>query len=117
MCGNFEGSRMLGRRPIFQGLCGLLVLVLAAAPATADLPCWLPRYDLDIRLDLDQHLVHVRQLVTWTNRSERPAHELVFNAHSHYQVACDEIGFMAKMLEILRMTPSEAIDPELHGGP
>ena len=58
-------------------------------------------YD-DIRMDLDEHTVHVRQMVTWTNRHERPAQELVFNAHSHYQVTSDEIGFMAKILELLR---------------
>src|SRR5579883_3180043 len=73
-------------------------------------PGWLPHYDLDMRMDLAHHLVEVRERVTWTNRHARPASELVFNAHSHYKVPDDEIGFMAKMLEILRVRPSEAID-------
>src|SRR5262249_22294181 len=87
--------------------------VLGAEPAVADLPSWLPRYDLDIHLDVDQHRVQVCQRVTWTNRHQRPAHELVFNAHSHYKIPDGRIGFMAKTVEILRMSPTDAID----GGP
>jgi len=64
-----------------------LVALLAAAPAgraapAADVPDWLPRYDLDFDLDLEHHQLVGRLRATWFNHSRRPAHELVFNAHS-----------------------------------
>jgi hypothetical protein len=80
-------------------------------PPLYPLPPWLPHYDLDIRLDLGKHKkAVVRQRVTWTNRHERPAEEVVFNAHSHYKIPKDEIGLLAKTLEIMRMMPGEAMD-------
>jgi hypothetical protein len=63
-----------------------------------------------MHLDTAGHLVKVHMQATWTNPCRRPASEIVFNAHSHYQVPRKDIGFLAKMLEILRMMPSEAID-------
>jgi hypothetical protein len=98
-------------------LAGMLTLLLSAAPAAADIPAWLPRYDLDIHLDTDQHWAHVRQRVTFTNRYQRPADELVFNAHSHYQIPSGDLGFLAKMLEILRLAPSEGLDLDKAAGP
>ena len=47
--------------------------------------------------------------MTWTNRHQRPTRELIFNAHSHYAIPKNEIGLLAKTLEILRMSPSEAM--------
>jgi hypothetical protein len=73
-------------------------------------PAWLPRYDVDMKLDLAGHMVYVHQRVTWTNTQKRRANQIVFNAHSHYRVPEKDIGFSAKMLEILRMTPSEVLD-------
>ena len=72
----------------------------------ADFLDTLPRYDLSIDLDVDHQAAHVRQLVTWTNCARRPAHELVFNAHSHYQLPGADVGFLAKMLEILHVLHS-----------
>jgi hypothetical protein len=73
-------------------------------------PSWLPRYAVSMHLDTAGHTVRVHMQATWTNRHQRPASEIVFNAHSHYQVPSNKIGFLAKMLEILRMAPSEALD-------
>jgi Peptidase family M1 domain/Omp85 superfamily domain len=95
-----------------------IALALACLQATsnsvraAEIPAWLPRYDLDIALDVDQAKVHVRQLVTWHNRHQRPAVDLVFNAHAHYAIRPDEVGFGAKTLEILRVAPHEGLDLE-----
>jgi hypothetical protein len=69
-----------------------------------------PRYDLDIHLDLECHIAKVRQRVTWINSHATPAQELVFNAHSHYRLPEKDVGFMAKMLEILRMNPGDVLD-------
>ena len=78
-------------------LLTLLLLPLGPGLARASgLPPWLPRYDLEIRLDPADHTAHTRQQVTWTNRHQRPAAELVFNAHSHYKVPDKEVGFFAK---------------------
>jgi hypothetical protein len=93
-------------------LLALLLLLPAWTPLRADqeVPPWLPRYYLDIRMDVENHTVTTRQQVTWTNRHHRPANELVFNAHSHYKVPSAEVGFFAKTLELLRMSPREALD-------
>src|SRR4051812_37052865 len=91
----------------------LLFLLLVPAPGTAqDVPAWLPRYDLEIRLDVDAHTVTTHQQVTWTNRHHRPADTLVFNAHAHYKVPKTEVGYFAKTLELLRMNPQEALDTQ-----
>src|SRR5947209_540478 len=88
----------------------LLGWVLAAAPALGgEPPAWLPKYDLDIRIDTGTRLGHVTERVTWTNNSKHLVHEIVFNAHAHYTIPGDDIGSLAKMLEILRMSPSEAM--------
>jgi hypothetical protein len=87
----------------------LLLLLGAAAGRAADLPPWLPRYDVHMDLDLAGHQARVRMRATWTNRHRRPAKELVFNAHSRYVVPDKDIGLMAKTLEILRMQPGETL--------
>lgn len=78
------------------------------------LPPWLPRYYLDVRLDVSHHTAKVHMCVTWTNRHQRPANELVFNVHSHYKVPDDQVGYLAKTLELLRMDPQEALDTVGH---
>jgi hypothetical protein len=74
-----------------------------------DPPAWLPRYELAIRLDVDKHLVTATERVTWTNRHQRPARELIFNAHARYAIPAKDIGLLAKTLELLRIAPSEAM--------
>jgi hypothetical protein len=83
-----------------------------AQPGSA-MPPWLPRYDLDVRLDVAGHTAVVRQRVTWFNRHQRPAEELVFNAHSHYTVPKDQVGLIAKTLEIMRLMPGESLYGEV----
>jgi hypothetical protein len=72
-------------------------------------PGWLPRYDVAMDLDVANLTAHLQMKATWTNRHKTPAHEVVFNAHSHYVVPGNEVGFEAKILEILRMTPSDTL--------
>src|SRR5262249_14522486 len=69
-------------------------------------------YDLDIHLQLPDHRVVVHERVLWTNPCARPTDRVVFNVASHYAIPDKEIGFLAKMLEILRLSPSEALDFE-----
>jgi hypothetical protein len=86
----------------------------APAPRRLGPPDWLPRYDLDITLLPDEHRALVRQRITWTNRHPRPAAELVFNVHSYYKVPEEDVGFLAKTLEILRNDPRDALELEGH---
>jgi len=95
-------------------VCLLLTLVWPS-PALADMPSWLPRYDLDVELNVAQHCVTVCERVTWTNHDSRPSSNLVFNAHAHFAVPKDQLALNAKTLEILRLAPSDAID--LNGPP
>src|SRR5207249_6457056 len=117
---------MLSPRSFIALLAGLLALTLGVpvalgdepAPPTlppprpverhAGPPAWLPNYDLDMNLELDKHqaLVHLR--VTWTNRHQRPASEIVLNAHSHYKIP-GGVGLLAKTVELLRNVPGDAI--------
>src|SRR5207249_2326136 len=89
-----------------------LLLLLAPTLPAQEVPPWLPRYDLDIRIDVAGHTVKTRQQITWTNRHHRPTREVVFNAHSHYKVPKGDLGFFAKTLELLRMSPKEALDTQ-----
>src|SRR5436305_10086647 len=93
----------------------LIALCASAAPAAAgELPPWLPRYLLDVQLDLDQHYAIVTERVTWTNRHARPATEIVFNNHAFFKLPDKDVGMTAKMVEILRMMPGEQMDTEGH---
>ncbi len=90
-------------------LCWLgLTTPSLAAPAPA-LPVHLPRYNLAIELDLAHKQAQVRQQATWTNPARTPTSQLVLNVHSRYLVPDKDVGFMAKMLEMLRVQPSEAL--------
>jgi len=98
-----------------------LILPLAfaslAAPVRAQSATNLPRYDVDVVLDVSNRLVLVRQNVTWTNGSSVPVQQVVFNAHAHYSVPDKDIGFLAKTAELLRMSPKESMNldgPVLH---
>jgi hypothetical protein len=77
----------------------------------------LPRYNVGIILDTPKHQVYVREVVTWTNTSSVPVKQIVFNAHAHYSIPDKDIGFLAKMVELLRMSPKESMSfdgPALH---
>jgi hypothetical protein len=89
----------------------LVVLMQAVAARAAEAPSWLPRYDLAINLDIEGHKAQVTQHVTWQNRHQRPTKELVFNFHSAWVAPTKGIDyiFLAKMLEIVRVTPGEGI--------
>ena len=100
---------MVGRRPVWF-VAVVLAFAATVRPAQAgEPPAWLPRYDLDIHLDTAQRAGKVTERVTWTNMSQKPVTEIVFNAHAHYTIPGKDIGFLAKTLEILRMAPKEAM--------
>jgi hypothetical protein len=92
-------------------MAALGLFLALALPARADvIPPWLPRYDLDIYLDLKIKRVTVTERVTFTNRFTRPANELVLSAYPRFKLADKDVPLMAKTLELLRTNPSAAID-------
>ncbi len=99
------------RTPGSSWLAALALLLVPAglSAAPAGLPSYLPNYRIDMDLDVAQHQARVRMEATWINPDREATDQLVFNAHSRYVVPENEIGFTAKMLEILRMTPSDAM--------
>src|SRR5689334_11979309 len=102
-------------------LCGLAALARPAAgadplrpPDAAAVrllvPNGLPRYEIEARVDLDRKRVTAREKVTFTNRSAVPVRELVFHGYPHYQVKPDDLITLSKTLEVLRLSPDEALD-------
>lgn len=85
------------------------VLGLFGATHVHAAPPWLPSYLVSMDLDLPGHRAQVVERVTWINHHSRPTSQLVFNAHGRYVVPDNEVGKMAKTLELLRMTPSEGL--------
>src|SRR5579859_2636846 len=101
---------MLGRPVRRCGWLAALWLLLSPPVLRADEPpAWLPHYDLDIVLDTTRRLVRVSEEVTWTNTSAAPVAEIIFNAHAAYKIPDKDIGLLAKMLEILRVSPREGM--------
>jgi hypothetical protein len=93
-------------------IVAFLAMLLGPVPSQAlQPPPWLPRYQLAINLDVDGHNVAVTQHVTWINRHELPATELVFNVHSAFAPPHQGIKFLmlSKMLEIMRVPGREGI--------
>lgn len=91
-------------------LWALAACLLAAAPAlAAPPPAWLPRYEIDMDLDVVGHVATGHMRATWTNMRQRPTNQLVFNDHGCYVVPKGEVGLMAKTLELLRVNAGEAL--------
>ena len=98
------------RKSLLPSLTGAMFVLFFASPVRADEPPdWLPRYDVDVVLDTRRLMVRVCEEVTWTNRGPLAVKEIVFNAHSAYEIPEKDVGLLAKMLEILRTSPSEAM--------
>jgi hypothetical protein len=87
-----------------------LLFFLPASIAASEVPGWLPQYNLDLKIDLHQRRVWGVEKVTFTNRHDRPATNLVFNAYSRYKIPEEDSVKLAKTLELLRSNPSDGID-------
>lgn len=102
---------MLAASPTSRFIAALGLWLALVVPARADvIPPWLPKYDLDIYLDLGQKRVTVTERVTFTNRCARPASELVLSAYPRFKLADKDVPLFAKTLELLRTNPSVAMD-------
>lgn len=89
---------------------GVLAFASLAADVRAQgLPPGLPRYDVHVVLEPAKRLATVKEVVTWTNASAKPVHEVIFNAHAHYSIPDSDVGLLAKTAEILRLAPKEGL--------
>jgi hypothetical protein len=65
---------------------------------------------LDVRVDPEARKVTAHEHVTFTNRSKATVRELVLHVYPRYQVAESDRPILAKTLEVLRLSPDEAMD-------
>jgi hypothetical protein len=113
---------MPDRRRRIAGLA-LTFGLLAAATARAQteqhpspqvarpaIPPGLPRYDLDVRIDPAARKVTARERVAFTNRSGVWVEELVFHVYPRYRMPESDRLVLSKTLEMLRLSPEEAMD-------
>lgn len=105
---------MLGYRQLASTRCGrllgLLALLFAGEARAAEVPAHLPKYDLDLSIDVTAHRATLHERVTWTNHTKTPLNHLAFNFYPNYQVPRREYLALAKTLEMLRLQPSIGID-------
>lgn len=107
-------ERELQRGRHWLALAVSLALILPVCADEAHLQN-LPRYDLFLEFDTQNHRVDVRQRVTWTNTTRFPRSELVFNFYPHYRIPAGEDKLLARTLEMLRIPPSEAMSRRMKG--
>jgi hypothetical protein len=101
---------VVGKLVIWMAGLGLLFFLGARVRAAGEgIPPWLPRYDLIMNVEPAAGRVECRLSATWTNMQARPTQQLVFNAHSRYVLPGKSFPLVAKTLELLRTTPSEAL--------
>ncbi|MFO0890902.1 MAG: M1 family aminopeptidase [Isosphaeraceae bacterium] len=74
------------------------------------IPKGLPKYDLAVRIDPAGRRVRARERVVFTNRSQSPVRELVFHVYPRYQVPEKDRLKLARTMEVLRLSPEEAMD-------
>jgi hypothetical protein len=107
---NPGGTTVSRRSPAPAVYLACAAVLLLATSARADVPPWLPRYDLDVQIETERQLVTVKERVTWTNAHQTPTNKIVFNAHSSFTIPDGDAAFLAKSLEIIRLAPKDGLD-------
>src|SRR5207253_3254950 len=70
-----------------------------------------PRYDVALRLDPAGKQAAAVLRVTWTNPGPDAVSDLAFDAHAHYRPPTGGAPMAAKVLELARVAPADALDP------
>jgi hypothetical protein len=70
----------------------------------------LPRYDLAVRIEPAARVVKARERIVFVNRSTVPVTELVFHVYPRYKVPSKDLIKLARTMEVLRLSPEEAVD-------
>ena len=61
---------------------GTFALAQSSVPSSKlPIPPGLPRYEMDVRIDVDRRIVRATERVTFTNRTSREVTELVFHVY------------------------------------
>ncbi len=93
-------------------LASILFACVASAPAgDVPVPAHLPKYDLQLSLDTARGVAEFRQAVIWTNPTDRPTSQFVFNFYPLYKVPSGDRLLLAKTLELMRLNPGDGFDP------
>jgi hypothetical protein len=102
--------------------CGLALALCAAGPgeepskrpggSRLPVPAGLPRYDIGLRVDVAGRLAEARERVTFTNRTSKAVSELVFHVYPRHRVDDGDRPMVSKTLEVLRLSPEEAMDAD-----
>ena len=67
---------------------------------------------MDVRIDVAGRIVRARERVTFTNPTSKDVTELVFHVYPRHRVVESDRPMVAKTLEVLRLSPEEAMDSE-----
>ncbi len=67
---------------------------------------------MDVRVDVEGRVVHASERVTFTNRTSKDVTELVFHVYPRHRVEEGDRPKVAKTLEVLRLSPEEAMDAD-----
>jgi hypothetical protein len=86
----------------------------SAQSAGLRVPTGLPVYELDVSLASPDRRVSAQERVWFTNRSGAPVTELVFHVYPRYRVPESDRLILYKTLEMLRLSPEEAMDLRGH---
>ena len=70
-----------------------------------------PTYDIALRLEPAARQAGAVLRVNWTNPGPDAVGELVFDAHAHYRPPAGSDTAAAKVLELARVAPADALDP------
>src|SRR5262249_7322543 len=65
---------------------------------------------IDAKVDLTRKVVTAVERVRFTNRTKAEVRELVFHVYPRYSVKGQDRAILSKTLEVLRLSPDEAMD-------
>ena len=72
----------------------------------------LPVYEIKAKLDLGRKILQSSERVSFKNRTSQPTSEVVFHIYPRYKVPESDKLILSKTLEVLRLSPEEAMDTQ-----
>lgn len=75
-------------------------------------PPWLPHYEIQLELDTCRRAIQARQVVRWTNPSDKPTDRMIFHLYPRHKPDKAQLQVYERILESFRIDPRDAIDKE-----